>query len=56
MVMKNTTLNKQEGFMRAFCQVYSCSKAVEEFLSDRFQATPQSGMLPIRRQIRPSNW
>ncbi len=44
MVMKNTTLNKQEGFIRAFCQVYSCSKAIEEFLSDRFQATPQSGI------------
>ncbi|EJW97123.1 virulence-associated E family protein [gut metagenome] len=44
MAMNNTSIYNQEKFIRAFCQVYSCSKAIEEFLSDSFSVTQRSGI------------
>lgn len=39
MVMKTTSSNQSETLIRAFCQVFSCSKAMEVFLPDQFVAT-----------------
>ncbi len=44
MVMKTTSSNQSETLIRAFCQVFSCSKAMEVFLPDQFVATQRSDM------------
>ena len=44
MVMKTTSSNQSETLIRAFCQVFSCSKAMEVFLPDQFVTTQRSAV------------
>ena len=51
MVMKTTSSHQSETLIRAFCQVFSCSKAMEVFLSDQFVALKEAMCINPRRTL-----